>query len=410
MEQLSLLDVEIAYANDQRGISNKTLYNRLAELLDIPIESFAKQSPVGRSNVPVSLIKRKVRWYQQTLKQMGVLEHVEGERGVWRMTGSAKTQLRENIGAVSLVSFSTKLGVAIWGRCRDTFNGLEAPITLCLTSPPYPLRSPRAYGNPQDDNDYVDFICASLEPIIENLKDGGSLCLNISNDIFCRNSPARSFYREKLVLALHERLGLYKMDELVWRNPCKAPGPTQWASITRQQLNVEWEPIYWFTNNPQTCCSDNRRVLQPHTEAHTRFMQSDNRPRAIFSDGAYNKRPNSFSNQTPGKIPRNILEYSHNCKDQRNYKKMASTLGLPAHGAPYPLALAKFLIEYMTTINDLVVDPFAGSFTTAVAAERLGRRWLCTDNIGEYVAGSTCRFKSANGLSINPNFVNSLQR
>jgi hypothetical protein len=46
----------------------------------------------------------------------------------------------------------------------------------------------------------------------------------ISNDIFIAKSPARSLYRERLVLALHDRLGLWKMDELIWENKSKPQG------------------------------------------------------------------------------------------------------------------------------------------------------------------------------------------
>ncbi len=44
-----------------------------------------------------------------------------------------------------------------------------------------------------------------------------------------------------------------------------------------------------------------------------------------------------------------------------------------------PLALLDRIIECATDKNDLVADFFAGSGTSAVAAERLGRRWLICD-------------------------------
>lgn len=78
---------------------------------------------------------------------------------------------------------------------------------------------------------------------------------------------------------------------------------------------------------------------------------------------------------------------------------MARAAGLPAHGAPMPLALAKFLIEFMTVPGDLVVDMFAGSFTTALAAEMLERAWIAIDQMVEYVAGGALRMQNYPGYS-----------
>jgi site-specific DNA-methyltransferase (cytosine-N4-specific) len=76
-------------------------------------------------------------------------------------------------------------------------------------------------------------------------------------------------------------------------------------------------------------------------------------------------------------------------------------MGLPAHGAPFPLKLASFLIEFLSEPGELIVDPFGGSFTTADAAERLGRRWMSTDCMVEYVLGSATRFVGAQGYRNN---------
>ena len=53
------------------------------------------------------------------------------------------------------------------------------------------------------------------------------------------------------------------------------------------------------------------------------------------------------------------------------------------------------IVEFLTEPDDLVVDPCAGSFTTAKASELLGRRWLSTELMGEYVAGGASRFTNA---------------
>ncbi len=393
--QLDLFSAVLhSYTAEREGrIDNASLYNQVASRTGIDPDEFCKKTLVGKDLQPHSLLARAVRWHQQTLKHAGVLERVEGERGVWQLTRPASKELDQIQPDVAVVGFSTELGIAILGTCDSVFSKIDCPITLCLTSPPYPLAKARSYGNPSEA-EYVDWIVRQLEPIVQNLVQGGSIALNITNDAFLPGMPARSLYRERLLLALHDRLGLYKVDELVWANPSKPPGPVRWASIERCQLNVGWEPVYWLTNDPRALRSDNRRVLQAHSERHLKLIaQGGEQRHGEYSDGAYRLHPGRFGNPTAGKIPRNVLTFGHACADQRQYKRAARAAGLPAHGAPMPLALASFLIEFMSEPGDLIVDPFGGSFTTAKAAELLGRRWLSTEIMVQYILGAAHRFR-----------------
>lgn len=63
-----------------------------------------------------------------------------------------------------------------------------------------------------------------------------------------------------------------------------------------------------------------------------------------------------------------------------------------------PLALATFLIKFLTREGDLVVDLFAGWGTSAKAAEDTGRRWLLTERMAEYVAAQALRLCRAAGF------------
>lgn len=400
--QLSLFDhVQSAYAETDAALTNAALYERVAASAGLSREQVESREPIGASATPRSPIKRAIRWHQQTLRQAGLIRRCS--RGEWELTEHGKTKLHKARPGTTLVAFSTDLGVALWSLADEVFPSLDAPITLCLTSPPYPLKNPRAYGNPRLD-DYIDWIVASLEPIAANLRDGGSICLNLSNDIFEHRSPARSLYRERLVLALADRLGLMKMDALIWDNPCKPPGPVQYASKTRQQLNATYEVVYWFTNNPDAVEADNRRVLEPHTERHKALMARGGSRAATHSDGAHRRRDGSYGRSTEGRIPRNILRYPHNCPSQSAYKRQARELGLPAHGAPYPLTLAIFLIRFLSQQEQLVVDPFGGSLTTGLAAEQAGRRWLTTECMWEYNRGAMERFHGCTGFHTNRAF------
>lgn len=390
------LEIVAHYAKaGEAGSDNESLYTVL------PLQPNTR-SPVGSSGKQYDLEKRKVRWHQQTLKALGLIEPVPGVRARWRCKAGAK-KLDKALETQVLISYSTKLGLSLFARCQSVFAALQEPIALCLTSPPYPLRRPRAYGNPTA-HEFVDFITEALEPIVKNLLPGGSIALNISNDIFVSGSPERSLYVERTVIALHDRLGLRLMDRLIWQNPCKPPGPLQWASLTRQQLNVSWEPVLWFTNDPKRCFADNRRVLKPHTNQHARLIAQGGANRtASYGDGAYRLKDSSFGTPTEGAIPKNTLYFPTNNQSNGRAKALrdcAIQAGLPTHGAAMPLDLAKFLVQFLTDSDSdhLVVDPFGGWNTSGLAAEALGRRWLVTESIAQYSAASSFRFLDCDGF------------
>ncbi|ABM97052.1 site-specific DNA-methyltransferase [Methylibium petroleiphilum] len=402
LRQAELFDhVLEAYGAASAPLSNAQLYREVGERAGIDPEAWAEQIPLGPDQPGHSMLKRRVRWYQQTLRELGLLQRdADRGRGFWSITPKGRRKLTPAEPGRVLLGFSTDLGLALWADAGDVFLHVDEPIALCLSSLPYPLARPRAYGNPTS-HEYVDWTIRLLEPIAKHLMPGGSICLNLSNDIFEPGSPARSDYLERLVIALKDRLGLWKMALDPWVNPTKPPGPIRWASITQQHLNVAWEPVYIFCNDPVLWMAKNQRVLEPHSERHLAYVRGGGAKRAKTNgDGAYRLYPGSFGRETAGRIPKNVRILPHRCADKERARKLAIEQSLPVHGATMPLKLAQFYIEYLTEQGQLVVDPCAGWGTTARAAEMAGRRWLTTEQMGEYVLGASNRFVDADGFEL----------
>jgi len=382
-------------------LSNDQLYETLVESGHLTRSELDTRTPVGKAGTEHCMAKTRVRWYQVEMKARGIIERVPEQRGQWRLAAGMHedadaTKLTPARPGVMHIGTSTDLGVAIWGSCLDVFGGLEESIAVCITSPPYPLAKARAYGN-VTVHEWVDWICRHLEPIIKRLVPGGSLAVNVSNDVFEPGLPSRSTYRERFVIAMEDRFGLHKMDEKIWQNESKAPGPYQWASRKRMQLNTGYEPVYVFCNDPLKSFASNQRVLQPHSAEHLRLIQGGGEKRArTNSDGAYRIRQGAFSNETAGRIPKNVLSFGHADKENRRLQALARRQGLPPHGASMPLALAIFLVQFLSRPGDLVVDPFGGTLTTAKACEMLGRLWLASEIMAEYVYLGGHRFDDCN--------------
>jgi len=64
------------------------------------------------------------------------------------------------------------------------------------------------------------------------------------------------------------------------------------------------------------------------------------------------------------------------------------------HPAPFPLELPKRCIEMFTFAGDVVLDPFLGSGTTAVAAKMTGRKYFGVDLSEDYCESSEIRLKN----------------
>jgi site-specific DNA-methyltransferase (adenine-specific) len=76
----------------------------------------------------------------------------------------------------------------------------------------------------------------------------------------------------------------------------------------------------------------------------------------------------------------------------------AERIGFPTQK---PEALLRRILLACTNPGDLVVDPFCGSGTTLVAAQRLDRHWIGVDSSAEAIATARQRLTAAFGNSVN---------
>jgi DNA modification methylase len=63
-----------------------------------------------------------------------------------------------------------------------------------------------------------------------------------------------------------------------------------------------------------------------------------------------------------------------------NVLHLATECGNRHHSATFPFALPQWFIKLFTRPGDVVLDPFMGSGTALMAADRLGRKWIGVDS------------------------------
>jgi site-specific DNA-methyltransferase (adenine-specific) len=128
-------------------------------------------------------------------------------------------------------------------------------------------------------------------------------------------------------------------------------------------------------------------VRVPYNDHTTKYPE---RVQAVTSQYGRGKRRDRWEPHPLGAKPRDVLEIPVLCNG------MAEKT---AHATQKPEALIEKMILASSQPGDLVVDPFAGSGTTAVVAARHGRRFLCGDADARYVGMARTRILEAVRIS-----------
>lgn len=282
-------------------------------------------------------------------------------------------------------AYTTAQGAAFLGDSRELLRSLPAnSVNLVVTSPPYALHFKKEYGN-VEKAEYVDWLRAFAAEILRVLTDDGSFVLNIGGS-YNAGAPTRSLYHFRALLMLCDDLGFHLAQEGFWYNPAKLPAPAEWVNVRRIRIKDSVEYVWWLSKSrfPK---ADNTRVLEPYSADMERLLKRGYRAKERPSGW---KITHKFQDRG-GSIPSNLLERGNN-ESNSSYIKLCEKHGMKPHPARFPAALPEFYIKFLTTENDVVLDPFAGSNTTGSVAEVLGRRWLAFEQHAPYVNNSRLRF------------------
>ena len=82
INQLNLFtEIVNIYSESKEPVSNEVLYKRAIKKLSLPESILLEKQSANAGGLSYNIFKRKIRWFQQTLKHAGVLNKVDGERG-----------------------------------------------------------------------------------------------------------------------------------------------------------------------------------------------------------------------------------------------------------------------------------------------------------------------------------------
>lgn len=232
----------------------------------------------------------------------------------------------------------------------------EGSVDLWFTSPPY--ADARAYSRIQPDH-YVEWFLPFGQQMLSATADTGWLVLNIKNRV-AKSGPLqgqRHPYVYELVLALQQQ-GWRWLETYIWSKPNGVPG--RFGPRTKDSF----EYLYAFAKGPRPYFDLNAiRVPYRTTPEEIERRKLDTLGRRNTDAGFGRDRTRTYLHG--GADPGNVVSVPQTYNQHR---------GADGHTAAMPEKLAEFFIKACSPAGGVVIDPFAGSGTTTVAARRLGRR------------------------------------
>jgi DNA modification methylase len=254
-----------------------------------------------------------------------------------------------------------ELDVIHVGDARDMAAVPDASVALVVTSPPYfaGKEYETALGEGHVPGDYLDYLAMLRDVLAEcvrTLEPGGRIAVNVAN---LGRRPYRSLAADVTTI-LQDDLRLLLRGEVVWQKQRGASGSCAWGS-------------YQSPANP---------VLRDTTE---RVI--------IASKGRFDRvGRGSASPGEPGVATIPGDEFMEATLDV--WEIPAESATRVGHPAPFPVALVERCIQLFTYEGDVVLDPFMGSGTTAVAAVNTGRHYIGFDTDPGYVRQARERVSS----------------
>ncbi|HVP73776.1 MAG TPA: site-specific DNA-methyltransferase [Phycisphaerales bacterium] len=251
------------------------------------------------------------------------------------------------------------------GDCRTLLATLpDESIDLTVTSPPYADQRKHTYGG-VSPGEYVEWFAPISAQLLRVTKPTGSFVLNIKERVV---AGERHTYVLELIMKMREQGWLWT-EEYIWHKKNCHPG--KWPNRFRDA----WERCLHFTK---------QRDFAMHQDA-VRVPMGDWKHARLRNLSATDKRrDNSRVNSGFGKKIANWI--GRDLAYPTNVLHMATECGNKSHSAAFPSELPSWFIRLFTKEGDVVLDPFLGAGTTALAAARLGRRFVGIELQQEFVA------------------------
>ena len=241
------------------------------------------------------------------------------------------------------------------GDCADILPTFpDDSIDLIFTSPPYADNRKKTYdGVPI--NRYVEWFLPISEQFFRVLKPEGSFVLNIKERAV---KGERHTYVLELILGMKQQGWLWT-EEYIWHKKNSYPG--KWPNRFRDA----WERCLHFTKEKKFKMFQEAVMVPMGSWKDKRLgnlSEADKTRHESKAESGLGRRVANWVGREMA-YPTNVLHLATQCSNRN-------------HSATFPTELSSWFIQLFTAENDLVLDPFIGSGTTAQSCVETNRRFI----------------------------------
>lgn len=253
----------------------------------------------------------------------------------------------------------------------DSFDVLDTiangSVQLAVTSPPYNIGKPYEKERRMSLEEYLEWLYPIVDKLCAKISETGSVCWQTGNfvkdgEIF----PLDSFFYHRFIEA-----GFKLRNRIIWR--------FDFGLHATKRFSGRYETLLWLSKGDNyTFNLDPVRIPQLYPgKRHS--SKKDNERAGKPSGNPLGKNPADFWTFSAEKafLEDPVWEIP-NVKAGHPEKTM--------HPCQFPHELAERCILALTSPEDLVLDPFLGAGTTAIAAVKAGRRIIGIDKSEAYVS------------------------
>lgn len=249
------------------------------------------------------------------------------------------------------------------GDSREELKKIpENSVDLIVTSPPYADQRKNTYGGIPPDK-YVEWFLPISEQLLRVLKPTGTFILNIKEKVV---DGERSTYVMELIIAMRKQ-GWFWTEEFIWHKKNSYPG--KWPNRFRDS----WERLLQFNKNKHFKMYQKEVMVPMGNWAKSRLkkLSETDKIRDDSKVGSgFGKNISNWVDRDKA-YPTNVLHLATECNNKN-------------HSAAFPEELPEWFIKLFTKEDDFVLDPFMGSGTTLMVANRLKRNSIGIEILPDY--------------------------
>lgn len=271
------------------------------------------------------------------------------------------------------------LNAILPGDARTVLADLpDASVDLIVTSPPYADQRVDTYGGVKPDA-YVEWFLPIAAELKRVLKPEGSFILNIKERVV---NGERHTYVLELIIEMRKQGWLWT-EEYIWHKRNCYPG--KWPNRFRDA----WERCIHFTKQKQFAMYQDAVMVPMGDWKDSRLKklsETDQKRDNSRVLSGFGKNISNWVGRTMA-YPTNVIHLATEC-------------GNRSHSAAFPTDLPGWFIKLFTQPGDVVLDPFMGSGTTAVAAKSQDRRFIGVELNPAYIAIAQERLQEQEGMNL----------